>query len=99
MVLPRFLLSRLVAVGRVATVAGVLVACSALYAQKPETILNRMPTQADVDCDVPDPADVENCKVKRFNEQERGRNLSRRARQGSAMVQRGWNATRRARSG
>ncbi len=70
MVLPRFLLSRLVAVGRVATVAGVLVACSALYAQKPETILNRMPTQADVDCDVPDPADVENCKVKRFNEQD-----------------------------
>ena len=41
------------------TVAGVLVACSALYAQKPETILNRMPTQADVDCDVPDPADVD----------------------------------------
>lgn len=70
MVLPRFLLSRIVAVGRVATVVGVLVACSALYAQKPEQILNRMPTQADVDCDVPDPADVENCKVKRFNEQD-----------------------------
>ena len=70
MLLQGTLVSRFAAVGRLATIVGVLVACSALYAQKPEQILNRLPTQADVDCDVPAAADVEKCVVKRFKEQD-----------------------------
>ncbi len=70
MFLPGTLISRLTAVGRLATIVGVLVAGSALYAQKPEQILSRLPSQADVDYDVPSAADAEKCVVKRFKEQE-----------------------------
>ena len=70
MSLPRTLVSLFAAAGRLATVVGVLVACSALYAQKPEQILNRLPTQADVDYDVPSAADAEKCVVKRFKEKD-----------------------------
>ncbi len=49
---------------------GFLVACSAVFAQqyKPEHILNRVPTQAEVDVDTPTQEETPNCKVKSFKE-------------------------------
>lgn len=62
--------ARLLLTKRVALVVGFLFATPAVFAQqyKPEQILNRTPTQADVVIDTPSADEVANCKVKNFKE-------------------------------
>lgn len=68
MLLPRSIFSRLSVAGRFAALLVALVACSTAYGQKPEQILARMPSQPDVEIDVPADADVAKCTVKQFKE-------------------------------
>ncbi|MBQ9814030.1 MAG: TlpA family protein disulfide reductase [Thermoguttaceae bacterium] len=57
-------------VKRIMLALGFLAACPTLFAQlyKPEQILSRVPTQADVDVDTPTEEETPNCKVKSFKE-------------------------------
>ncbi len=63
-------IARVLFTKRVAIVVGLLLTTPAIFAQqyKPEQILGRAPTQADVDIDTPSAEDVPNCKVKNFKE-------------------------------
>ncbi|MGI6400704.1 MAG: hypothetical protein ACOX0A_01090 [Thermoguttaceae bacterium] len=68
MLLPGSVISRFISAGRVAAFVGVLVASSVGFAQRADQILNRLPTQPDVDVDTPAAEDVDQCVVKQFKE-------------------------------
>ncbi|MBP5621126.1 MAG: hypothetical protein J6X44_03835, partial [Thermoguttaceae bacterium] len=61
---------RLSSLKRIMPALGLIAVCPALFAQQytPERILERTPTQADVDVDTPTGEETPNCKVKNFKE-------------------------------